>query len=178
VSQPRVKDPFQPTVATAGSADALKQFKLVGREGDEFAFTGIRLGHETSYQDQHTHHPRRAAAKREKCSACRWFEVSIYRRYLTESVDLKTNTDQPRIYPIDPVPGDYVVHTVGASNVPNEQRLSRIAVTESAFEIVELLTVRKIDEQPFITVQSSRALAQAAARDEDVRDAYINRAVV
>lgn len=177
MSQPRVKDPFTPAdLKVNASVDALKQFKLVGREGDEFAFTGIRLGHETSYQDQHTHHPRRAAAKREKCSACRWFEVSIYRRYATEGIDFET--EPPTIFQIDPEPGDYVVHTVGASNVPNEQRLSRIAVTESAFEIVELLTVRKIDEQPFITVQSSRALAQAAARDEDVRDAYINRAVV
>ncbi len=171
MSQPRVKDPFTPAdLKVNASVDALKQFKLVGREGDEFAFTGIRLGHETSYQDQHTHHPRRAAAKREKCSACRWFEVSIYRRY----VEVETSVGDM----LGATGADYVVHTVGASNVPNEQRLSRIAVTESAFEIVELLTVRKIDEQPFITVQSSRALAQAAARDEDVRDAYINRAVV
>lgn len=172
MSQHQVFDPFAKTTN-------LKRYTLAGRDDETLDFVGVLLGRDTSFQDQHTHHPRRHAAKKEKCSACRWFEVAIYQRYTTEGIDLTTDPAHPRIYPLDkPVAEDYVVHTVGASAVPGEQRLSRIAVTESGFEMVELLTVRKLNEEPFITAQSSRALAQAASRDENIRDAYINRAVV
>lgn len=169
MSQPRTSSP--PTVD-------LKIFKLRGRDGDVFEFHGVKLGADSSEQETHVDHDGEYARKFEKCSACRWFEVSVYRRYFTESVDLRTNTDHSRIFPIDPVPADYVVHTVGGSIVPGEHRLSRISCSDSGFEVIELLTVRKAGGEPFITAQSSRALAQAASRDEDIRDAYINRAVV
>jgi hypothetical protein len=74
--------------------------------------------------------------------------------------------------------GTYVVHTVGESVVPGETRLSRISPTPSAYEVIELLTVRRREQEPFIAAQSSRALAQAAELDDGLRDAYINRAVV
>lgn len=156
----------------------LKSFNLRGRDGETLDFEGVLLGRDSSEQDIHTDHPDDYAKKYEKCSACRWFEVAIYRRYVTEGSDLETDPARPRIYPIDPEPGDYVVHTIGGSIVPGEHRLSRISITDSAFEIIEFLTVRKQGSEPFITAQSSRALAQAASKDEDLRDAYINRAVV
>lgn len=177
MSQSQLTNPFNvvdpPNPAEPGG---LTRFTVAGRDGETLDFTGRLLGRDSSYQSHHTHDALRSAAKNEKCSACRWFEVAIYRRYLTEKIDL--DTIPPAISAIEPEPGDYIVHTVGVSTVAGEQRLSRIASTDSAFEIIEFLTVRKVDKEPFITVQSSRALAQAAARDEDIRDAYINRALV
>lgn len=140
----------------------LRTFTVAGRDDEVIQFDGVLLGTGTSQRDEHTHHRSRTARKGEKCSACRWFEVALYRRWFTP----------------DRSESDYVVHTVGVSTVPGEQRLSRVSFTTSAFEVLELLTVRKPDSDPFIAVQSSRALAQAASRDEDIRDAYINRAVV
>lgn len=154
----------------------LKHYKLRGRDGDDFEFEGVLLGRDTSEQDMHTDHPGEYAKKYEKCSACRWFEVSIYRRYTTQEIDLLTTP--PTIIDVKPEPSDYIVHTVGGSIVPGEHRLSRISCTDSGFEVLEFLTVRKHNAEPFITAQSSRALAQAASKDEDLRDAYVNRAVV
>lgn len=159
----------------------LERVSLLGRDGDPFEFTGVLLGAASSERELHTHDLDRQphAPRHRRCSACRWNEVAIYRRYVTEGIDLETEPNRPRIYPLDaPESGDYVVHTVGVSLVPGEHRLSRIASSDSAFEVVELLTVRRPDEEPFMTPQSSRALARAAERDDDLRDAYINRAVV
>lgn len=157
---------------------ALKPFRLRGRDRETLNFYGVKLGADSSEQDTHADHAGDYARKYEKCSACRWFEVAIYRRYVTEEVDLETDPAHPRIFEIEPTPGDYVVHTVGGSIVPGEHRLSRISCSDSGFEVVELLTVRKSGGEPFIATQSSRALAQAAALDDGIRDAYINRAVV
>lgn len=158
----------------------LEQIELLGRDNDPFVFHGKLLGAGSSLRDEHVHDRARDryAPRGVRCSACRWFEVAIYRRYFTEGIDLETDPKSPKIYPIDPEPGDYVVHTVGASIVPNENRLSRISSTDSAFEVVELLTVRRQNQEPWIPSQSSRALARAAETDDGIRDAYINRAVV
>lgn len=159
----------------------LERIKLVGRDGEPFGFLGAPLGAGTSYREDHLHDRERTpyARRGDRCSACRWFEVAIYRRYNTDGIDLETDPEYPRIYPLDdPLPGDYVIHTVGASAVPGETRLSRISVTDSAYEVVELLTVRRRDEEPWIPAQSARALARASQVDAKLRDAYVNRAVV
>ena len=43
-------------------------------------------------------------------------------------------------------------------------------------EVVEILTV-KGQTDPFIPAPSARALAQAADKDDDIQEAYVNRAV-
>lgn len=132
--------------------------ELVGRDGRTSRYAAALLGDASSRRDEHTHDRERDpyVPPGGRCSACRWFEVDIYR------------TDA----------GTYVVHTVGASVVPGERRRSRVTETTSAYEVIELLTVRPYGKEPFITAQSAGALAQAAELDDDVRDAYINRAVV
>lgn len=85
----------------------------------------------------------------------RWFEVDIY-----------SHSE-----------GGWIVHTQGRSVIDGERTLTRIVQTSSAFEIVELLTVNHGGRQ-FLPSQSARALAQAAQWDDDVRDAYVNRAVI
>jgi hypothetical protein len=144
---------------------------LNGRDGTPHRFTGYALGLATSRADQHTHREPYAAPGT-KCSACRWFAVGIYRVF---DAFVLTDGDVPVRRP---TPRGYVVQTVGESVVPGEQRLARVEETSSAYEVVELLTVRRRGAEPFITPQSLRALARAAQLDDDVRDAYVNRAVV
>lgn len=90
----------------------------------------------------------------------RWFEVNVYSRHSPISGEHET----------------YVVHTQGKSRVAGETTRARISETTSAYEIVELLTVVN-QGRMYIPRQSARALAQAAQWDDDVRDAYVNRAV-
>ncbi len=85
----------------------------------------------------------------------RWFEVAIYK-------DL-TNR--------------YVVYTVGRTTVDDEVPLIRLLETFSAFEVLQSLVVHH-NEKTYLPRQSDRALAQAAHWDDDIRDAYINRAVL
>lgn len=138
----------------------LQQFEITGRDGKLHRFTGRLLGAATSRVNDHNH-ATTFAPRGDKCSACRWFEVAVYR--------FRASND---------VHDGYVVHTVGGSVVPGEQRLSRVEYTDSAFEVIELLTIRPSNRKPFMMSQSARALAQASDHDDDLRDAYINRAVV
>lgn len=124
-------------------------------------FNGTVLGSATSEDLQHNHKgpyvsSTPANGKRPSCSACRWFEVTLYD---DEDAD------------------EYVVHTVGRSILPDEIDYARVSRTTSAYEVVEILTVRQ-KGSVFIAAPSLRALAQAAAIDDDMRDAYVNRAVV
>lgn len=134
-------------------------------------FHGAIIGSATSERDDHRGHPGTEYAPRNvKCSACRWLEVTIY---LRRNGDPSTN-DAPTY--------DYVIHTLGASDVPGEIDFVRLWETSSAFEVVELLTVRRNrapgNTETFIPVQHARALAQAASIDDEIREAYVNRAVV
>jgi hypothetical protein len=142
VSQSTTKMEFHPLV-------------LTGREGETFSFHGVALGAGTSQRDSHNH-PGDYPNPGQKCSACRWYEVTIY-----------ISDDEK-----------FIVHTTGDSKVPGEKRFSRIIETDSAFEVVEILVVRKRDNDPYLPAQAARALAQAAEIDDRIREAYINRAVV
>lgn len=125
-------------------------------------FEGWIIGAATSRQRVHrSHGDERFAPRKVKCSACRWNEVTIYVRQHPE--------DNNRF--------DYVVVTVGASEVPGEVDLQTITETSSAFEVLEALTVRPRSGAPFLPGQYASALAQAASRDDDLREAYLNRAV-
>lgn len=157
----------------------LQKIELSGRDGEPFDFLGAPLGVGSSRRDSHLHDrdDERYARKGRRCSACRWFEVAIYRRFTDDEIDLSTTPPTLKKL-IEPEAFDYVIHTVGASAVPGEARLSRVSVTDSAFEVVELLTVRRGDDPPWIPAQSARALARAAELDDGLREAYVNRAVV
>lgn len=129
-----------------------RTFDLVGRDGTILRVLGQHLGHGTS----------------EQAGKDRWFEVDIY---LTAT--------------------GYIVHTQGKSSRVGEHTLSRIRHTSSAFELIEILTVKRCiidgrhtcdipshEKRLYLPRQSSHALAQAAQWDDDVRDAYVNRAVL
>lgn len=158
----------------------LQRIEIFGRDEDPFNFLGAPLGAGSSRRDTHIHDQNRDefARRGTRCSACRWFEVALYRRFLDTEIDLSDPANPKLKKMIEPEAADYVIHTVGASIVPNEKRLSRVEVTDSAFEVVELLTVRQGDNPPWIPAQSVRALARAAELDDGLREAYVNRAVV
>lgn len=141
-----------------------------GNVVETLEFQGAILGSASSEHTTHRGHPNKDyAPRRVKCSACRWLEVTIF---------LSRNGD-PKF--LDELTYGYVVQTVGVSNVPGEVDFERLWTTSSAFEVVELLTVRRGQPngstETFIPPQHARALAQAATLDEDVREAYVNRAV-
>lgn len=135
-----------------------KDIVLEGRQGYRKHFYGALLGTGSSERDTHNHDGDIAPAGH-RCSACRWYEAFVY---------LRRTKDQD----------DYIVYTVGETIIPGETRFSRIEATASPYDVVELLTVRKRDAEPYLPMQASRALAQAAELDNRIRDAYINRAVV
>ncbi len=118
--------------------------------------TGRFLGMASS---QRTDHNRRArhvdgfAPVGVHCSTCRWTEILIFRE-----------TD------------GYVVLRVGGTIVPGEDDRPTLSRVRTAYEVVESLTTR-VDGVASLTRQPAMALAQCAAHDVPVRDAYENRAV-
>lgn len=133
--------------------------RLPGPNGSETTVTGELLGFGSSQREYHNHpepRDRETHPSSWKCSACRWFEVSI-------------------IYV--PAEHTYAVHTVGRSAIPSELPRARTQFTESAYEIIEMLTDRR-HSQPRLPVAAARCVAQAASVDSKIADAYVNRAVV
>lgn len=110
-------------------------------------------------------YPKRYAPPGDRCSACRWFEVRIF------EVDSYKNDNGAW------VSGDkYLVLTCGLSDVPGEVAKRRAHWTNSPFAVLEALTQRR-GSTAFLPATSARVLAEAAAVDADIADAYVNRAV-
>lgn len=125
-------------------------------DGVSYEFAGVLLGEQSSEAPEHRDHPDTLTApKGVKCSKCRWLEVELYRR-------------------IDETPNVYVVITRGPSIVEGERDYEKIFFTESAFEVADLLTVRKTrsTQAPFMPPQHARVIAQAAAHDAALREVY------
>ena len=128
--------------------------RLPTHSGDELILDNtIRLGHHTSIRDRHYNHDGEAfAPKHQRCSACRWFEVALFR----------TRTD-------------YVLWSCGHTIVPDENPRITIRRTTNEYEIVEFMTVRK-GATVFLPQPSAQVLASAAKYDAGILDAYVNRA--
>ena len=110
--------------------------------------------------------PRRYAAPGDRCSACRWFEVRIF------DVECYWNAERSAW-----VNGDkYLVLTYGLSEVPGEVAKRRAQWTNSPFSVLEVLTQRR-GQQAFLPATSAKVLAEASGNDEDIANAYVNRAV-
>lgn len=133
-------------------------------ESVQYEFAGVLLAYGSSESNDHRDHPTTDyAPKGVKCSACRWLEVELYRKFPDPA-----NFDDTRT-------SIYVVVTRGPSMVPGERDYEKITFTESEYEVVEVLTVRKTrgTQSTFLPPQHARALAQAAAHDEKLREAYL-----
>lgn len=134
--------------------------RLLQPDGSTREVVGQLLGFGTSQREYHNHPVPRDLERYPvtwKCSACRWFEVTL----------LWVPTDRV-----------YAVYTVGHSALEDEQPRARIQFTESAFEIIEMLTDRRDSATPRLPIAAARCLAQAANVDDAITEAYVNRAVV
>ena len=118
------------------------------------SFDGQLLGEASSHRSGHSEHPVPYAPVGFRCSACRWFEVRIF----------KTDKEE------------YVVEITGQTLVEGERVRHRAELTSSAHWVIEMLTQREGDRR-FIPLVSRRALAEAAARDLQIEHAYFNRVV-
>lgn len=113
----------------------------------------VQLGHHTSARDEHYRHPdTEYAPQKHRCSACRWFEVYLFR-----------------------TPTDYVLWSCGHTIIPGENNRITIERTPNEYRIVELMTVRR-GESAFLPAPSAYVLADAAKIDEGILEAYVNRA--
>lgn len=125
---------------------------------DEVTVQGYLLGRATSEKESHNHSTD-FTPDGQRCSACRWFEVLI----------IDTSED-------DEVGTNYLVYTCGRTMLPREHDRTRFVYTDSPHEVVSALVVRQ-HGQPKLPVASDRALSQAAYLDDEIGDAYVNRAV-
>lgn len=154
------------TTSPLPNRPAVHDHDLLGRDDEPLRVRGALIGFASSQRDEHTHRHSEHAEPGQRCSACRWFEVRILRAEAELTED--GVSEEPR--------GRYLVLTYGRSEVPGETDKRRAVWTDSPFEVLEVLTQRDRGA-PFLPSASARALAQAAAWDDDLTDAYVNRAV-
>lgn len=146
------------TTTTPSYTDTLgvdTDYELMTPEGP-VTVRGRLIGYNSSQREDHSHVGPLAPHDRRRCAACRWVEIRIVR-------------DED---------GQYAVSTLGRSTVDGEEDRSRVIFTESPFEILEVLTDRRNGRTPRLPIIAARVLAQAAAIDDGIKDAYVNRAVV
>lgn len=136
---------------------------LENREGEaNTRVVGRLLGFGSSQRADHTHGRGGGEPSRRRCPACRWFEIRILRV-----------SEQSQA-----TPGPYLVHTLGPSTVPGERTFVRSEFAVTAYEVIELCTVRQGERgEPYMPAAAARALSQAAGVDDAIQDAYVNRAV-
>lgn len=114
------------------------------------------LGLATSRRNHH--HPGRSYVLQDRtCGGCRWFEPRIFREA----------GGQRR----------YLVYLAGMTIVPGESPRIRYEWALSGHEVVEILTTRRRDEDAHLSKPAALVLAQAAAFDSELNDAWVNRAV-
>jgi len=185
---------------------ATRDMTFLGRDGVTLRVRGRLLAFGTSQRDEHSHpvglraqsdrsttdaevHAASFAAKNERCSACRWFEVQIAEvdAELTDDCTCEATAGASgRVWPAaDPAvhldgcglespSGRYLVVTAGRSDVPGELDFRRAEFTDSPYEVVELLVqTRGEDGRRFLPQVSARALSQAANHDPELRAAYL-----
>jgi hypothetical protein len=124
---------------------------------------GQLVGMGSSQRENHSHDPGSGLANA-RCTACRWSEIYIF----------QVQPGSPGV----PPGAVYCVYTLGPSILPGEFTRANVRWGTSGFEVVELATVRRGERGgPFLPAAHSRALAMAASVDDDIADAYVNRAV-
>src|SRR5262245_35516419 len=146
---------YFPPVPTA--KEPSRTWKIRDTENHIREFDGKLIGSASSRQLTHRH-PANDTTAFKKCSACRWFEIRLFR----------TDDDL------------YVVQTSGCSTIATEETWYRYTSTPSAYEVIEILTVRKNNDErelphAFLPVPSARALAMAAGLDPAIEKAWNNR---
>jgi hypothetical protein len=122
-------------------------------------FHGRKLAYASSKRPTHTHPYRHYANTGERCSACRWFEVAIYK--VTQSNNLR---DQPV--------GGYVLETKGITIVEGEHDRFRVRCYRDPWIIVAKL-MKRVDNDVILPVVSRNVLSEASKHDEKLKEAFL-----
>lgn len=131
---------------------------LPASRGRTVPVNGKFLGMASSQRDSHNRRvPHQdgfaPAGSPGQCSTCRWTEIRVFRE-----------TD------------GYLIHRSGMTIVPGETNRHPVVRVRTAYEVVESLTSR-VNGAAHLTRTPAMVLAQCAAYDVPLRDAYENRAV-
>lgn len=132
--------PTDTSVTLTGYSDKLKK-------DVDYEFDGCVIASSTSKQAHHPlliHDEGEYAAEGTRCSACRWFDITIYRN-LSE--------------------GGWVVQTVGRSIVPGEDDRYRVHLCETPRAVVTALAQTR-DNNVYLPKVAQRALDEAADNDD------------
>lgn len=137
------------------------------RHGDDH-FTGVILGYGTSYEESHSHVP--GARPTQRCSGCRWTDVTIL---WARPVELDGSTP-PLAIPT--APEQYCVLVRGRSLLPNESQRVRMTWTADPDVVLEALHVpvprhlRVTGRERNVAGPHEDALLDAASLDEPLAD--------
>lgn len=127
------------------------QFTIKTAEGEEYAFTGLKLGFGTSRRTSHLHHPDHPPRPGTRCSGCRWTNTTIY---------WSTTDDK------------YLVHIVGRSVLEGERDKIRTVWAEDPDSVLDGLLIsppRHVDGGSLELPQpNAHALEEAAERDREL----------
>lgn len=158
---------------------------LEDRNDADFIATYARfLGMGSSFTVDHTGHrfrrpiPSEFVRRGERCNACRWFEVRVFRELILPAgvTSIRQLTE-----PSDVDLGEYILHYAGMSIVTGEIPFYRYETTASPYTVIESMTTRRNTpdrgSEVFLAKPAARALAEASANDRQLADAYVNRAV-
>jgi hypothetical protein len=142
----RAELPAEDEIGTKGS------WRVVDGNEQEARLTGEFLGSGSSRKQSHRGHPQGTWGTREdRCSACRWIEILIFR---------EITDDRPT--------GRYLVVKLGLTEVPSEVDRYSFKWAYSADDVVVAVSTRGTP----LTVPARSALARAAGRDTELREAY------
>jgi len=112
---------------------------------------GVALGSGSSRALSHSHDPSSPPAPYQRCSACRWTQITIVRGERS----------------------GYVVVSEGLSNVPGEVPYGRVTEAEDSDTLVrDLFRVDQRegrDPKPFLPKVALRALTVSAEKDSNIR---------
>lgn len=150
-----------------------KTYELIHRD----ATTALRaqlLGSTSSQKTKHNHEPDNPPVKdtytaapstnTRPCAACFWTEIKIFR--IPEDAEIPAYIRNR---------GKYAIYQAGSSSIPGKDIYTKLIFTDSYHEVIEILVTRHHNQPPTLTATAARALAQAAAYDEDLDHAWTNR---
>lgn len=152
----------------------LQQHKVLSRRGEHVGFIGQKIGTRSSRRDQHTHPGIEFAPAKYQCSACRWFEPSLW--IVDPDSDIVRFNDKDVEIEREPATGKrrYVYQSSGMSAVPNEVERAAVYVFATPAEVVRAMTIVNRTSEYYIPEASIELLNVAADILDEFDELYDN----
>lgn len=156
-----MNDAYCADLPTESETGDFGSWLIVDEEKAEARLAGRFLGSGSSRKPTHRGHaPGTWGTREDKCSACRWLELMIFQEYAAKDGGGTAPT------------GKYLVVKVGASEVDGETDRISFIWALSADEVVVAVSTRGPAGKSVRTRPAEIALARAAGRDPELRDAF------